>query len=84
MVNERESSLRSRHVEPPESECVGNPTTVDLWGVLHADGLQVRLLVQQLPDAETPKTHRDKEDTYVGRILRKWNVETSMGPAERQ
>ena len=59
-------------------------TTVELWGVLHADVLQVRLLVQQLPEAEIPKTHRDKEDTYVGRILKKWNVETSMGSAERQ
>jgi hypothetical protein len=60
------------------------PTTVELWGVLHAAVMQVRLLVQQLPEAETPKPHRDNEDTYVGRILRKWNVETSMGSAERQ
>ena len=84
MVNERESLLRSRHVEPPKRERVGNPHYGGIVGVLHAEVLQVRLLVQQLPEAETPKTHRDKEDTYVGRILRKRNVETPMGSAYGQ
>ena len=60
------------------------PTTVELWGVLHPEVVQVRLLVQQLPEAETPKTHRDKEDTSVGRILGKRNVITSIRSGENQ
>ena len=84
MVNESESLLRSRYVKPPKSERVGNPHYGGIVGVLHADVLQVRLLVQQLPEAETPKTHRDKEDTYVGRSLRKRNVITSIRSGENQ
>ena len=34
-----------------------------------------------VPVLEHQEVHRDKEDAYIGRILRMWNVETLPGSA---